>query len=586
MIRFFRPDNTFEKWENISAAFLFLLLWAYIIVKSHTVFYIHDEIVTKWAYMIPWNFLPYSGYVDANNHFLNSFLGGFFIRLFQSDARWIVRLPSLLAFPVYFWSLFSLRPFFNRKMNFYMLMVLFCLTPFLLDYFFLARGYALSMAFMTFAFLQMLLFFRNKKIIHYVLMLISWLLAVYANLTLIPFALAAVVWASLMIIKIKPAWAAAGLLSLAPIAYAVSYSFHLKEIGKLYYGAQQGFIDVTLHSLSWHVWKISSFWFDIFLFILALFIVSTLVFILLRSFDIFQPRVVFPAFFLLGLGSILGQHYLLGVNFPEDRAALFLVVFFFGSLAFAFDYLKTNWPGIIIIPLCMLNCILQFNLNRTMAYPTEHFEKRLISKIPDKIQGIPTSTGGRFWRMDESLIREEGLPLKAFQESNSRADTLADYIIHLHELRPDITELYQPVFKDEYSRLILYKRKEFLERNKIAGYTKEIDGTPEYFTIYEDSLDFPLFVRCSGQLEDISFFKEALMVFSAENPEKQKVFFYEGIPLVKSCKPDENGRISFDFTIALNDYSREDILKIYLWNKKKLKLSGRIRIDLYRIEQK
>ncbi|MFW6224629.1 MAG: hypothetical protein ACOC4R_03100, partial [Bacteroidota bacterium] len=472
----------------------------------------------------------------------------------------------------------------SRRLNFYMILALFCLSPFLLDYFFLARGYALSMACMVFAILQMLLFFRNKKTAHYLLLVISWLLAVYANLTLIPFALAAIVWASLLIIKTKAYWLTAGLLALAPLAYAIKYSFHLKETGKLYYGAQQGLIDITLHSMSWHLWKISSFWFDIFLIILAVFIISTLIFILIRSFNIFQPNIIFPVFFVLSLINI--QHYLLGVNFPEDRAALFLVIFFFGSLAFSFDYLKINLAGMIIIPLCLLSFIMQFNLNRTMAYPLEHFDKRLISKIPDNTLGIPTSTGGRFWRMDESLIREEGLPLKAFQKSKTPADTLPDYIIQLLELRPDITELYEPLFRDEYSKLILFKRKEFLPRTKVARFSKEIKGTQEFFTVYEDSLRSPLFVRCRGQLQDISFFKEAVMVFSAENPKQQQVFFYQGIPLVKSCKPDENGRISFDFTVAVNDYSNSDILKVYLWNKKKLELSGHIISELYRIEQK
>ena len=125
---------------------LFTILWVYLIIRAAIVPPVSDEVVTKWSYMISWNPWPYHGYIDANNHFLNSLLGGLFIRLFNSDNLLIVRLPNLLAFPLYFWSAFSFRIYITRKINFYLLLILLTFSTFIIEFFGIARGYGISMA--------------------------------------------------------------------------------------------------------------------------------------------------------------------------------------------------------------------------------------------------------------------------------------------------------------------------------------------------------------------------------------------------------------------------------------------------------
>lgn len=136
--------------EQLLLAAIFVLLWAYIIVRAFTVFFIHDEIVTKWCYVIDWNAFPNQGFVDANNHFLTSFLAGLFVRLFDSESMFIMRLGSVLAFPIYFWSIYRLKPLFRQKWNFYGLLIGLVCATFLIEFFSLARGYGLSLAFFVF----------------------------------------------------------------------------------------------------------------------------------------------------------------------------------------------------------------------------------------------------------------------------------------------------------------------------------------------------------------------------------------------------------------------------------------------------
>lgn len=185
--------NRIARFEKQLVALFFIVLWAYFIVRACTVFYMHDEIVTKWIYMVDWNFIPGNGYVDANNHFLSSFLGGLFLKLFNSDAMLVIRLGSVLTFPLYFWSIYGFRKFFNNKVNFYALLVGLSCTALIVEYFGLARGYGISFAFSMAGMHQLLRYFNgfgNRALLFSTL---AWLMAICANLTLIPFCAAALI---------------------------------------------------------------------------------------------------------------------------------------------------------------------------------------------------------------------------------------------------------------------------------------------------------------------------------------------------------------------------------------------------------
>ncbi len=570
------------KWELLFVSILFIFLWAYLFVRANTVFYIHDEIATKWAYMVSWNPFPFQGFVDANNHFINSLFGGLFIRLFQSDSIWIVRLPNLLAFPLFFWSIFGLRNFFKNKINFYWLLATLTCSAFIIEYFGLARGYGISMALLVFALQQTLMCFKNGKIKHFMAALFAWVFAIYANLTLIPFALAGLVYLAIFLWKEhRKKWIAAVILAMFPLGYAIKYSFHLKQIGKLYYGEQDGIIDTTIHSLTPYLWNIENTFVDIVLVVLALFILFTVIWNLFRTKNLFENNMVFSLFFVLGVGNIFAQNLCLGINFPEDRAALYLVIFFFGALCFTIDYWNNKWIAYPFIILTLVLFGFNMNLKKSIFYYFEHFDIELITKIPDQVNGIPPSTGGRFWRMDNELIREKNLPLRTFQIANNPSDTLEDYIVSTAKIRPDLLNLYHPVYKDKISGLTLFERNQFLPRKKINEVLLKINGVNEYYNLYVNTLDKPLFLRCSGVLEDMNIFKEAILVFSAEDSINRQHIYYQGIPITESCAIQESGEIFFDFTFAMNYYVEANQLKVYLWNKEKNKLKGEISLEVY-----
>lgn len=577
-------DHKNSDWTLLTGFIIFILVWAYIIVRANTIFLVHDEIATKWAYMVSWNPLPYQGYVDANNHFLNSLLGGLFIRLFQSDAGWIVRLPNILAFPLYFWAVFGFRKFFSHRVNFFLLLVVLMFSACITDYFGIARGYGMSMALLILALWQTALFLTHQQPKHFIIALAAWALAVYANLTLIPFALAGIVYLTVYAWSyLNKARLSVSLGAVILVGYAIKYAFHLKAIGKLYYGNKEGFFHTTVHSLTNQLLNSEGIAIDVIMTAMAMLIIFTTIYAFSKARTVFLSQMLFPLFFLLGIANILGQHWLLGVNYPEDRAALYLVVFFLGAICFTLDYWKEKRMAYPLIAGALLIFGFQLNLATSITYPTQHYDEKLLTSIPDRVHGIPPATGSRYWFMDNEMTRKKELPLRAFQKSDQSSDTLVDYLITWREIRPDILNWYHPIYKDSISDIILFERDRFLDREKLNEKSQTIKGSKQYFGIYSDTLTQPLFIRCSGKLENIDIFKQAIMVFSTDDFKKNKDYSYVSVPLVKSAPIRDNGNLTFDFTVAINDYSPTDQLKVYLWNKEKSPMKGKIEVAWYKI---
>ena len=571
-------------WELIFTIGLFVFLFIYLIIRANTVFYTNDEVVTKWAYMVSWNPIPFSGYIDANNHFINSFLGGLFVRLFNSDAIWIIRLPNILAFPLFFWSIYNLKVFFQNKINYYWFLTSLTFSAFVIEYFGLARGYGISMALLLFGLQQMLLFFKSMRIKSFVLALLTWTFLVYANLTLIPFTLVAFFLFTIFLWKNKKRWWIIAIaLSMIPVVYAIKYSFYLKEVGKLYYGGQEGFFENTIHSLTPYLWNSKNLILDILLILLFLFILFTFIRNLVLSKNIFELKMIFSLFFVLSVANILLQNWVLNINFPEDRAALYLVIFFFGAICFTFDYWKVKFVGYPFIVFTIGLFIYHFNFERSLFYGEEHFDKELLSKIPEEVKGIPTSTGGSMWLMEKEAIRFYKLPFYSLQQAESPNDTLQDFIVNTYTKRPDILKRYSPVYEDKISGIVLFKRKEFLPRKLTSQNTVKIQEGAMYQNLFVNHVDRASFLRCKGRLTNMSMYKEAIMMFEANDTLRNERIDYYGVSLNQNCPINDKGELFFDFTFTMYKYPKNVKIIVYLYNPKQDLYGGEMNLDVYEI---
>ncbi len=565
---------------------LFIVLWVYLIIRANYVFYIFDEIFTKWNYMVHWNPFPNQGIVDANNHFLLSLVGGFFTRLFHSDSMFVIRLGSLLAFPVYFWSIFGLKNHFRQKWNFYAFLIALTTTSFLIEFFSMARGYGLALAFLMLALQQMMSYINSDRKRALIGSLFGWLLAVYASLTLLPIALIAIFYLCVYTLKRKFYFGVLPIaITIIPFYYLINYSFTLKDMGKLYYGGALGFFSNTVHSLTKYLWHLQNNWFDAILVLIACFILFVTLKRLWVNKNLFDPKLIFSFFLFIAIASILGQHWLLGVNYPEDRTAIYLIVFFFGGLFFALDeFSNSKWGGLISIGLSLIFFAFTMNFSHTMLFVTEHLDQEIVKNIPLRVNGTPPTIAGK-WNMESELTRKLDLPFRVYQNFENPYDTLVDYVVVIPERRQDLVDLYDVIHLDKISGQALMKRKKFLNRSKITEVSHQIIDQAEFQTFYISTMKEPLVIRCTGKFEEMTKEKEIFIVFSSQDSLSGQQYTYEVVPMVRNKKINNAGELAFDFSYAMNALDGANSFAVYLWNQNREELHGKIKLEVYALDE-
>lgn len=169
--------------------FLGLLFTIYLTIRAIVIPITIDEAGTYYNYMTGsvTDILLFNGDPSPNNHILNTLSMKLFTALF-GVSTFVVRLPNLLGFILFYTAavrLFTMM-FKNRIWVIVALLVLLC-NPYLLDFFAVARGYGLSIAFMFWSLYQFFQYYNTKKNQFAVTTLIAAALAVLANFTLLHF---------------------------------------------------------------------------------------------------------------------------------------------------------------------------------------------------------------------------------------------------------------------------------------------------------------------------------------------------------------------------------------------------------------
>ena len=177
----YKPDN-----QDIYF-FLGLLFTIYLTIRAIVIPITIDEAGTYYNYMprSVADILLFNGDPSPNNHILNTLSMKLFTALF-GVSTFVVRLPNLLGFLLFYTAavrLFTLM-FKTRILVIAALLVLLC-NPYLLDFFAVARGYGLSIAFMFWSLYQFYQYYNNKKFQYAVTTLIAAAFAVLANFTLL-----------------------------------------------------------------------------------------------------------------------------------------------------------------------------------------------------------------------------------------------------------------------------------------------------------------------------------------------------------------------------------------------------------------
>ncbi len=163
-------------------------MFVYIVIRAFTVSITHDEVNTCLLYapMSVYDIVTYKDPIP-NNHILHTLLVKLCENLF-GISQFTVRIPNLLGFFLYFGAVVAFVYAVSPKWTIRIFALsAFMLNPFLIDFFSLARGYALSLDFMLVACYMAYLWLHEAKTAYLCLALGLAITAAYTNFTALNF---------------------------------------------------------------------------------------------------------------------------------------------------------------------------------------------------------------------------------------------------------------------------------------------------------------------------------------------------------------------------------------------------------------
>ncbi|MCA1751717.1 MAG: ArnT family glycosyltransferase [Cryomorphaceae bacterium] len=564
-----------------------LAVFIYVVLRAIFVPISHDEAVTYLLYVQRGHFLPHNMIWDANNHILNSVLMYPVYKIFGVHIL-SLRLPNVMAFPVYAFFIYKLLSKLRSHLVFYLGAMALLSAPLLLDFFAQARGYGISMA--TFA---GGLYFMNRyfstglpKYQWFVWLFFSLTLA--ANMSMMNSYLIALGLIAVMAVRkfgfsnlkghLLP-YAIGGLL---PFAGFSIYAMAMRQRGLLYYGEKDGFVEITVRLLNKFVFYSDDLFLARVVAVLGVIFGGYLIFLWVKR-QLHSPDTgTISAVFLLGnaAGAILLCH-LLEVNYPEDRTGLYFVPLFILAATFAFDSVVAKVPlmkftalSLAVIPVL---AITGGNIGYTRLWRELHIHPGLYEYIADRHPDDNTTVESYFltatsWGYNTIIHNTLLSPIIPTRFANNRAD----YAICYRDRCDGLALTHDTVYKDPRNDIYLMKRnlpwewEAFEQAEELLKY----EGNDEFINFYvtEDSVTLARFEAMDLRLSVKSDAEPLLcdIVISARN-ENDKVIHYEFMALNWMREKWDGNTLQARRMVKLPEGSHK--LVCYVWNMKEAEIS-------------
>lgn len=395
--------------DGVAMSLAAALFGAYLAVRAVHLPLIQDEANSFWWYVATGRFLPLDSHLDAGNHHLSSFLAWLGYSLFGTEPI-VLRFGSLLAYALYAAALTHLARYIRSGWIRWCCFLALLTCPFLHEYFALFRGYGLAVAFFVLAVLQSVKLIERRKPINAVWLFAASTMAALSNLSMLPLCLAMVAGAAIPSMHggFVPARiaqriliAAAALASFAVFILLAFVSMALKDQGLLYHGGGTGLLAVSVNSLCQAIvgWSASK------LPIACAVIAISGWLVALNALYRKQPgsRALVVVGALLGIECIIriALHKMLGVNYPQDRAAFQMLILFLLLASFAIDELgvraawaKASAAAFLVLPIITLSSLnAEVAMNNGEPAVPRRFIKRLAQRQLELGRPIVAASG-------------------------------------------------------------------------------------------------------------------------------------------------------------------------------------------------
>ncbi len=383
--------------------------WVYAGVRASSVAFTYDESLTYGIIHGNRTFLH-----DANNHWLNTFAMRVTQHLF-GQSEFALRLPNVLGFGVYGAAVLVIL-WRRRPAAQVAGLLLLIVNPFLLEFFGLARGYGLGLAFVAVAVAAAVT--EGPELLRLATVVVAGALAFYASFGALNVVLAAYGVVAMTLIRHR--WgnwryiaSGVGLLTAGLVAMTPGF-VHLKEMqdaGMLYLGGHQGFIPDTIGSVLWFSagGGPEPGWLPLMEgVVVAVALACGVRAIWRRRWDMAAGA---TALFFLAVAAQVVESTFFHTLWPEDRVALCYVIPFAAMVVLAIDGLKSPtiaWaPTAIASVVIVGNFLAVANVSSTTLWRFDETSRAVMKAVAsfEAQAGRPT----RPWRLLTGFPREQAL---------------------------------------------------------------------------------------------------------------------------------------------------------------------------------
>ncbi|MES2512774.1 MAG: hypothetical protein V4580_01465 [Bacteroidota bacterium] len=463
------------------------LVW-YISYKAYYASFTHDESYS-YTHYVHQSFMDIISYKTpyTNNHILNTVLMKY-CELFFGSSEMALRLPNCLAFIIY--SLFVILLCYRHcRECVWFGYLLFTLNPYLLDFFALARGYGLSVAFLMMSVYYLSVYFTSRNYWHLIGFNLGAFLAVLSNFSLLNYYVAAlIVYNSVELISNKHNYRfyqinKVNIVSVIILGLVLYEPLRrISKMNLLDFGGKNGFTEDTIgtaiYSLFYEM-HVPDFYLGILKSMVIIVVVSIGSFIVFKFFkrDFAFLKSNLPLVFCnLTLLAIVGmtvlQHHMLGNDYYIHRFALFFYPLFMLNMVFLIaqvyknGYVRSTLAlSSIFVILLGYNLYTNHNLDYFKDWKQDRGVKNAMRMLTAEHQKQPTKQ----IRLGINWILEPGtnfyrytLDLKWLNPTHRRGITKYDDYLLLFKKDRDFENLSkkQVLFEDDVTQLILLKNKD------------------------------------------------------------------------------------------------------------------------------
>lgn len=493
-----RDGNTIMRWGYIALA---VTAFSYIAYRTTSLPLVSDEAFTFLYFVHPFDFLPLpQSPWSANNHFLNSLFIFLSYKIFGIH-EWSVRLPNLLALGIFLFFIYRLG-FFIKQRGVRIIFYLSILgSHYLLSFFGYARGYGLSLAFLTMAVFYLIRAGKKENPAGLNRGLIAVSLSLLSNFNILFCFLLWVTAAVFIAIKRKARIHYTTIIFAAlSFILAVVSIFILKNRGELYLGHESLWTFLRIFAKSPFSFGQENMFFLLgsFTFLILLALGTGLK---KHLFLLSKPATfTVSAFFLFGnFAALILLNILLKSPYPVDRTSLHLLLLLFLTVFFAIDILVRYLSPLFLIgllpffgiPFKFFNSI-DFRSASEGMWPREQIPETFYNKIgsfnkdfPPTISAV-TNSYNFTWGF---LNLKNGGKLNRCQINEHWAKHYdADYQIIDTVSHPEYNEKYRSILYDEASALSLMERKKKLKKKLLNKSEVLLSDSRESPLLWQDSL--------------------------------------------------------------------------------------------------